>query len=263
MPREDRAKLLLVPALGRLRAVVDFLRALPWPVPVQRVTQRGLERLRARIPQLAELLGEAPRAAPKQCARPVASDLPALLSWLSARDYQTRLRAVQGLASRGEAEAVEALIATLRDRSVEVAVASATALSVCGAPRAREALLGVLQNTDGYYHALTRAAAVHGLGALLAPAERAPLERALRDLEAEVSIAAISALSARAGPDSRPALLSVIENADGFFLPITRLAAARGLERLPGFAPGELGLLRSRESDPLVGEVLERLGASA
>ena len=44
-----------------------------------------------------------------------------------------------------------------------------------------------------------------------------------------------------------------------FFLPITRLAAARGLERLPTSAPGELGRLRSRERDPLVGEVLERL----
>jgi hypothetical protein len=104
---------------------------------------------------------------------------------------------------------------------------------------------------------------VHGLGALLAPAERAPLERALRDLDAEVSIAAISALTVRAGPDSRSALLSVIENADGFFLPITRLAAARGLERLPAFAPNELGPLRSRERDPLVGEVLQRLSVGA
>jgi HEAT repeat protein len=261
MSREDRAKLLLVPALGRLRTVVDFLRALPWPVPIQRVTQRGLERLRSRIPQLAELLGEAPRPAARQRPRPVASDLPELLSLLSARDYQTRMRAVQGLASRGEAEALDALIAMLRDRSVEVAVAAATALSISGDLRARDALLGVLENADGYYHALTRAAAVHGLGALLAPGERAPLERALRDFDAEVSIAAISALTVHAGPDSRPALLSVIENIDGFFLPITRLAAARGLERLPASAPSELGSLRSRERDPLVGEVLQRLGA--
>jgi HEAT repeat protein len=260
MPREDRVKLLLAPTLGPLRKVVDFLRALPWPVPVQRVTQRGLERLRARIPQLAELLGSAPqREAKRRQERAASSDLPALLSSLAARDYRTRAWAAQALATHGEAAAVDALVAALRDRSVEVAVAAATALSVSGGQRAREALLSVLENADGFYHTLTRAAAVHGLGALLAPAERAPVERALRDLDAEVSIAAISALIACAGGASADALLRVIENSDGFFLPITRLAAARGLERSPALDAREISRLRSRETDPLVCEVLERL----
>lgn len=266
MSREDRGKLLLAPSLGRLRAVVDFLRALPWPAPIQRVTQRGLERLRARIPQLTELLGGArtPPVAKRQ-GRAVPSQLPELLSQLAARDYRTRARAAQALANHRDAAAVDALIAALRDRSVEVAVAAATALSVSGGDDAQAALLRVLENADGFYHALTRAAAVHGLGALRVSAERAPFERALRDLDAEVSIAAISALSMRSDNDSAAALLRVVENADGFFLPITRLAAARGLERLPACNTSEIARLHEREGDPLVREVLQRLsgGASA
>jgi hypothetical protein len=46
-------------------------------------------------------------------------------------------------------------------------------------------------------------------------------------------------------------------------LPITRLAAARGLERLPVSDACELSRLRERERDPLVSEVLSRLSAGA
>jgi len=126
---------------------------------------------------------------------------------------------------------------------------------------ARAALLEVLQNRDGFYHPLARAAAVHGLGGLLGSEQRAPLRAALRDLDAEVSIAAISALSASGGEDAVEALVGVIDNADGFFLPITRVAAARGLERLPALATVELERLLAAERDPQVRAVLERLPA--
>jgi hypothetical protein len=259
MPREQRSKMLLAPSFGRLQAVLGLLRSLPWPAPLQRITQRGLERLSTRIPELAELLGQKPRARRASQTRSTGSNLSELLGLLHSRDYATRLSAVQELGNHVEPEAVPALVSALRDRSVEVAVAAATTLATHGGSDATAALLAVLENSEGYYHALTRAAAVHGLGGLLVGEQRAPLHRALRHLDAEVSIAAISALSSRGGPDDAAALLAVVANADNFFLPITRLAAARGLERLPVHLSGDLSRIRSFESDPLVSEVLDRL----
>jgi len=265
MHREEHVRLLLSPALDSLRALIDMFRSLPWPEPVQRLGQRGLQRLTARFPELSELITgkpspvtRAPRdAARGQSAEPVALD--ALLSDIKARDYETRARAARDLAQYRTPETVSTLIGLLRDRSVEVAVAAATALSMVGDAAARTGLLAVLQNFEGFYHPLTRAAAVRGLGSLLLGDQRAPLHHALRDLDAEVSIAAIAALSAQSSAESSAALLRVVENADGFFLPISRLAAARALERLPPCATGELEALRSREPDVLVGEALTRL----
>ena len=179
---------------------------------------------------------------------------------LGARDYQTRTQAAQALANHREEEAIEALIGVLRDRSVEVAVAAATALSVSGGGRARRALLAVLDNAEGYYHALTRAAAVHGLGGGLTRDDQMPLQRALRDHDAEVSIAAISALSSSYARESTIALLGVVENSDGFFLARSRawlLCAV--LERLPLSGITDLERVRSWEGDPLVAEALDRL----
>jgi HEAT repeat protein len=258
-PREERVKLLFAPAVGPLQRVFAALRALPWPAPLQRVTARSLERLKARIPELAELI-DGPKPKPRSQAetRAPVSALPDLLQLISARDYQGRTKAAVALANHREPEAVAALIEALRDRSVEVAVAAATSLSVAGGERATQALLAVLDNREGFYHPLVRAAAVHGLGNLLPRDERGSLVRALRDLDAEVSIAAIGAFS-NGGRESAAPLLAVVENTDGFYLPITRLAAARGLERLPPLGSAELERVRSWEGDAMVREVLERL----
>jgi HEAT repeat protein len=259
-PREERVKLLLRPAVGPLQRVLSALRALPWPAPLQRITARSLERLKARIPELAELLDGPKPKRPKSQAetRAPVESVPELLALLQTRDYQARTKAAQALANHREPEATEALIGLLRDRSVEVAVAAATSLSVAGGDRAIQALLAVLDNTEGFYHALVRAGAVHGLGNVLPRDERGPLVRALRDLDAEVSIAAIAAFS-NGGPEGAPALVAVVENTDGFYLPITRLAAARGLERLPPYGSQELERVRAWEGDPAIREVLERL----
>ena len=262
MHREERVRWLFSPALGSLRALIDLLCALPWPAPVQRLGRRGLEHLAVRFPELAELItGEATPVAgaprTRKSAAPVA--LEALLADIEARDYETRARAARDLAQFRTPETVGTLIGLLRDRSVEVAVAAATALSMLGDTAARTGLLAVLQNAEGYYHPLTRAAAVRGLGPLLLGDQRASLHQALRDVDAEVSIAAIAALSAQATAESSAALLRVVENADGFYLPISRLAAARALERLPPCTTHELEALRARESDVHVGEALTRL----
>lgn len=258
MARVESTKLLVSSSLDKLRPLMRLLKKLPWPTPLQRLTQRGLERLAARIPELAQLLDGKPRKPATQ--RASKSALPELLAELSARDYQTRASAAQALAGHGEPEAIAALVAALRDRSVEVAVASATALGVGGSPEAERALRDVIANVEGYYHPLTRAAAVHGLGALLtSESERAPLYAALRDHDAEVSIAAIAALSASHSAESALRLLDVIENQDGFFLPITRLAAARALERLPAVAGERLRRLGQHELDLNVSAQLSHL----
>jgi HEAT repeat protein len=266
-PRADRMKLLLAPAFGPVQRVLAALRALPWPTPLQRVTARGLARLKARIPELAELLdGPSPARAPRPPsqveAHPPAAELPELRARLESRDYQVRTKAAQALGSSRDAAATEALVGALRDRSVEVAVAAATSLAVSGGERGTRALLAVLDNAEGFYHPLVRASAVHGLGSLLPRHERAPLVRALRDLDAEVSIAAISALSS-GSTEGAPPLLDVVLNADGFFLPITRLAAARGLERLSPHGSEALSRALECEGDPALREVMERLVARA
>ena len=262
MHREERVRLLLSPALGSLRALIDLFRSLPWPAPVQRLGQRGLQRLGARFPELSELITGKPSPAvrkPRQRPRPEPVSLDTLLADIKARDYETRARAARDLAQYRTPETVGTLLGLLRDRSVEVAVAAATALSMVGDAAARTGLLTVLQNAEGYYHPLTRAAAVRGLGPLLLGDQRAPLQQALRDVDAEVSIAAIAAISAQSSAESSAALVRVVENADGFFLPISRLAAARALERLPPCAASELESLRAREPDALVGEALARV----
>jgi HEAT repeat protein len=262
MSRVEQAKLRVLTGLERFRPLLRVLRALPLPSALQRITGRGLELLKRRIPELAYLLG-GPMKAPKQRSsgspNRTAQDLSELLAELQTRDYATRLGAVQALAGRREPEAVSALIAALRDRSVEVAVGAATSLSVGGGEVARGALQQVLENAEGYFHPLTRAAAVHGLGTLLGDeAEQGPLFFALRDIHAEVSIAAIAALAALGTERATMSLLEVVENAEGYFLPITRLAAARALERATLAPRASLERLTMQEQDGTIAEALTR-----
>jgi len=264
MAREDRVKLLFIPSLGSMSVLIDRLRSLPWPSPVQRLTSRGLRRLRERFPDLSAFLdgrieqSNRPVDAPPP---PLSADvaLADLLAQLKGRDYEARVRAARALANHRAPEATSALIVALQDRSVEVGVAAATALAMAAQEQGRAALLDVLTNAEGFYHPLTRAAAVRGLSVLLVGEQRAPLHRALRDLDAEVSIAAIAALSAEPGHEGQDTLIRVLENTDGFYLPISRLAAARALERLPPVEGLNYESLKAREGDALVGEALTRL----
>jgi len=254
---ENRVKLAVVPLLVPLRKVVDVLRGLPLPRPLQRLTERGLARLAERIPQLGELLDGKRRVAPRSVP-PASAPLLELIAQLASLDYRVRLRAVQALVHHREPAASEALAGALRDLSVEVAIAAVSSLQIVSGVKARGTLHAVLENEHDYYHPLVRAAAVHGLGSLLSEAQCAPIIKALRDREAEVSIAAISALGASAPRRAGELLLQVIENQDGFFLPITRLAAARGLERLSSLPKGSLLRVSDAESDPQLREILAR-----
>lgn len=261
---DERAKLWLRPALGPLQTLVNKLRALPWPAPLQRLTARGIERLGARLPELLELLGRAPTATSvkpvitRQTA-PSTASLDALLAQLGARDFRSRLQAVQGLTHHPSESSTRALIGALRDRSVEVAVDAVHALVSSAGGSARPTLREALDNPDGYYHPLVRAAAVHALGKLGSSADVERIEQALRDGDAEVSIAAIAALILAAPERAGDALSRVVENPDGFFLPITRLAAARGLARLPPLPEARLAQLGAAESHAEVRELLSSL----
>lgn len=258
---DEQAKLWLKPALGPLRAMMDALRALPWPKPLQQLGARGLSRLAARIPELAQLLGQTEAAPRVQRTVTREGSADALRAQLAARDFRTRLKAVQALAHHPGEDNEAALIQALRDRSVEVAVDAVHALASLAGPRARGTLREVLDNSESYYHPLVRAAAVHALGKLPAAPETSRVERALYDPDAEVSIAAIAALSASAPELAREALLRVLDQAD-FFLPITRLAAARSLSRLKGLPPARVAAFAEREGDADVREVLSELAAA-
>ncbi|HEX6245936.1 MAG TPA: HEAT repeat domain-containing protein, partial [Polyangiales bacterium] len=209
----------------------------------------------------AQLLGQAPPPAKVQRAATHVGSAEALRAQLGARDFRTRLKAVQALAHHPGDENEAALIETLRDRSVEVAVDAVHSLQSLAGPRARATLRAVLDNADGYFHPLVRAAAVHALGQLPGAPETPRVEQALYDQDAEVSIAAIAALSASAPELAREALLRVLDQGQ-FFLPITRLAAARSLSRLRGVPPARVAAFAEREGDVDVREVLSELAAA-
>lgn len=257
---DERAKLWLRPALGPLQTLMNKLRALPWPGPLQRLTERGIERLGARMPELLELLGRAPAPTKPRQTAPSTASLDALLAQLGARDFRTRLKAVQALAHHPGESSTRALIGALRDRSVEVAVDAVHVLGSSAGASAQATLREVLDNPEGYYHPLVRAAAVHALGKL-GSSDGLRIEQALRDGDAEVSIAAIAALSLAAPARASEALAGVIENADGFFLPITRLAAARGLSRLPPLPGARITQLSAAEGHAEVRDVLSTLAS--
>jgi HEAT repeat protein len=258
MLSEDRVKLAVVPVLASLRKVVAALRSLPLPRPLQRLSERGLARL-ARIPELAQLLGLKPEAK-LESVGPNGRPLAEQVALLNSADYRTRLKAVQALVHYRERAVVDALLLALRDKSVEVAIAAVSSLHIAAGDAARAPLREVLDNVQGYYHPLVRAAALHALGSLLTPEESESIASALRDRDAEVSIAAISALAASTPERAGALFLQVIENQDGFFLPITRLAAARGLERLP-YAPDAARVARQAalETDPQLAQILNRM----
>jgi hypothetical protein len=133
-------------------------------------------------------------------------------------------------------EDLAALIAALRDPSAEAAAVAALKLGSRREPEAEQALCDALTNADGYFNPLTRVAALQAF-TLRLPAEPssgevATLTSLVRDIDAEVSMAAIDAVAQRAPASiAIDSLLPVVIDETGFFLPIVRAAATRALER--------------------------------
>ena len=153
---------------------------------------------------------------------------------------------------------VPALLRALRDPSVEVAVTAVDALSGRDDRSARDALLSVLVNAEGYFNPVTRVAAISGLARQLDAESFGPVFAAVRDIDAEVSIAAVAIIADRMPTAAATQLMPLLRDPSGYFLPIVRLAAVNALERAGCLHAGVVAELISSERDPAVRRVLER-----
>ncbi len=279
------------------QAIVGWLRR-RLPAPVQRFGDRALPALIARWPMLAVLAGAAaadeavPRApldtarrrsattAPPQQGNDAApatrklaasagpqADEPSLRELLAALErspeWQERARAAAQLASVDAPAVVPGLLRALRDPSADAAAAVVDALAARPEPAAKRALLEVVSNGDGYFHPLTRVAAIHGVAQQLEPSDLEPVLHAVQDVSAEVSIAAIAAVTTRA-PEAAQNLIHVLRDKSGFFLPAVRLAAARVLTQTGSIPPNLALQLLESEADLGVRELLSAAtGASS
>jgi HEAT repeat protein len=124
-----------------------------------------------------------------------------------------------------------ALIAALRQSDADVARDAATSLGALGDASAVQPLIEALENNDGYFHPVVRAAAAHSLGRLNDRRAVEALLRAVRDTHTEPSAEAIRALAVIGDTRAIPGLIEVVRNSAGFFLPTARLAAVGALAR--------------------------------
>lgn len=209
----------LLLARARLEALEPRLQT-ELPPRAQRFGKSMWRRITARFPALEELLSErAPRAAN--------SGHPAPSSELHKDELQVEPQPAESLAT---------LIATLRDPSAEVAAVAAIKLGSRREPEAAFALCEALENADGYFSPLTRVAALRAFTQRLPSApstgDVATLTSLVRDIDAEVSMAAIDAVAQRAPATvAIDSLLPIVLDDTGYFLPIVRNAATRALER--------------------------------
>jgi len=257
----------LLPAVRLLSGARQALRLMVsrLPSPVQRRASTALQTLATRWPRLATILGVAPVRGGTTPIEPsdAVESRRMRASYLedlgASSSFDVRLRAARALASIRDEETTAALAAALRDPSVEVAVEAAEALGSHRAESAILALRAALGNRDGYYSPMTRAASVRSLGALLPPDQGALLAAAVTDVDSTVSLAAIAALADRDDAASAAALTAVLEDRAGFYLPLTRQAAARGLLRLRRWDEDRFRALLESEYDATVREALVAL----
>jgi HEAT repeats len=240
---------------------------------VQRLGQRAFTRMLKRWPGLSELVnepgkvvrrGRAPARKPSdvgQLAEFEGDDTAAdvlVVQLVAAPTWQSRASAAEALARvQGEGIA-EALTHALRDASAEVAIAAVDALAQRGEPAAVGALRAVVDNVDGFFSPVTRVAALSALGRMLCDSELAPIVGCVRDVDAEVSIAAIAVVADRQRETALEHLLPILEDRTGYFLPVVRLAAANALTRSGALTPELSSQLLESEAAQSVRRVLER-----
>jgi HEAT repeat protein len=127
---------------------------------------------------------------------------------------------------------LEACVVALRNASAESAADAADRLGRSGNPQAVEPLIAVLENVDGYFHPVSRAAAAMALGRLGDNRAIAALSAAVNDFSAEVSGESILALGELKDSSIVSTLTTIVANYSGFYLNVTRHAAIRTLGRL-------------------------------
>ncbi len=267
-PQDTRQSRFLVPRglLTPARRIFDFL-VKRLPAPAQRLAVSALHTVAGRWPALMRLVGMVPRtngAAATVISNATSDDVTrreTLVRLREANDFADRARAAGALAHVHDEETTRALVAALRDASSEVAAQAAEALGHHHGDAATAALRGVLENRDGYHSAETRASAVRALGALLPENQGSFIASAVADIDAIVSLAAIAALAERDEGASAGALIGVLENRAGFYLPLTRQAAARALLRLRHCDVDRVRGLLEGESDATVREELQLIAS--
>jgi hypothetical protein len=264
---------LFTPARRALRFLLERL-----PAPAQKLGTTALHAAAARWPLLSRLLGLIPPApgtidggpfgAPEPPAHEGPGSVPPadtsgreqlLVQLRGAMDYTERARAALALAQVAGPESTAALVAALRDPSSEVAAQAAEALAHHRGDIATSALRDVLENREGFFNAEVRASAVRSLGTLLPANEATPIVGALAAVDAIVSLAAIATLAERDETTSTAALMGVLEDRRGFYLPLTRQAAARALGRLHHYDGDRLRGVLAAEYDDIVREALSSM----
>jgi len=267
---------LLSPAvrvLSRARQVLRLV-VLRLPSPVQRSAASALQTLATRWPRLAGLHGLAtPDLVDAETSDAADTSIESgeserartacLADLRGNASFLDRARAARALAFIEDAETTAALAAALRDTSAEVAVEAAEALANHRGQGAILALQTALDNRDGYYSPITRAASVRSLGVHLPWEQATTIAAAVADVDPTVSLAAIAALADRDEASSTHALTAVLEDRAGFYVPLTRQAAARALLRLRRWDERRCGRLLENESDVTVRDALLALRANA
>jgi len=240
-----------------------------WQGEAQRFGGAAWQKIAARWPALADLIRERKTARARhrrELRRQAVHDVPPqpeatdalLVQLMASSSWQARAGAALSLAHHSGEVVVQALVRALRDSSVEVAVAAADALVQHPEEAATQGLLCVLQNPDGYFSPVTRVAAISALAQRLDAAQFDPVFAAVRDIDAEVSIAAAAVITERMPSSASAQLLHVLRDTSGYYLPIVRLAVANALERAGLLHAGVADELLASERDASVRRVLER-----
>lgn len=127
-----------------------------------------------------------------------------------------------------------ALVVEMRGSDADAARDAAASLGTRGEAAAVTPLIEVLNNHDGFYHGVVRAAAAASLSQLGDARAVEALILAIHDPMAETSAEAVRALAVLGDKRAIAPLIEVVRNADGFFLPIVRRAAVIALAQLGG-----------------------------
>lgn len=192
------------------------------------------------------------------------ADIERLVHQLAAgSSWESRRIAADALAEFRGDRVVDALIRAVRDPSAEVAVAAVGALACQTDPRAAADLAEVIRETEGIVGPFTRAAAVEAIARCRGLAALPLLLETLHDGDAEVSMAAVTAVASLAPAESAPRLFALLEDRSGYYLPVVRLTTVKALERAGVLEPSRARDLLLTETNEGVRVALERVASSA
>lgn len=128
-------------------------------------------------------------------------------------------------------ELLATLIGELRSMDADRAREAAVSLGGIRDVSSTEALISVLNNTEGYFHSVVRSAAAASLGQLGDVRALEALTRTVDDEMAEASAEAVRALALLGDEKAVDTLVAVLRNTNGYYLPVVRLAAVHGLAK--------------------------------